>query len=150
MFKVTTYRFISLLLFLVIVQNAYAQTADISVDVNYVVIPQNGVMTMKGGQWVTEGETTVSGEITLLVKIDEAITKFTTKIIGNNEKNGLVTYQCANGESFYIDDAQTAHPVISSKFTLGNKQFKKSVDDFNRKNTNILAWDIWKHVHKQK
>jgi len=138
-----------LLFFLMTVQNAYSQSPDISVKATYGMKTRGGNLEFDGKQWVPVGKTTVEGGITLIVKLDGDITKFSTGITGTKKNGAEVIFQCANGEAFYLD-VKTAHPVTNSKFKTGNKRLIKLVNDYRKNKTDNLAWSIWKHVDSRR
>lgn len=136
-----------LLFILILTQSAYSQNPDISVRASFGLETAGGSLVMRGGQWVPEENTTVTGQITLVVKLDGDAATFPTNITGTKIINGQVTYPCENGESFYLD-GRTPHPIVSSKFKAGSVYLEKLIDEYRKNKTDMLAWSIWKHVDK--
>ncbi|VAW59071.1 hypothetical protein MNBD_GAMMA11-662 [hydrothermal vent metagenome] len=134
-----------IVLFLMSIQYAYAQSPDVSVRAKYGMETKGEGMMFDGKQWVPQGKTTVEGGITLVVKLEGNITEFSTGITGTKKKGSRVIFQCKNGESFYLK-VKTAHPVTNNKFKKSNKQLIELVDKFRKNKKEKLAWDIWKQV----
>jgi len=134
-----------IVLFLISIQYAYAQTPDVSVRVKYGMETKGEGMMFDGKQWVPQGKTTVEGGIKLIVILEGNSTEFSTSITGTKKKGSRVIFNCKNGESFYLKKT-TAHPVTNGKFKKSNKQLIELVDKFRKNKNEKLAWEIWKQV----
>lgn len=101
-----------------------------------------GNLVMKNGQWVPEEGTTVSGEITLGVKLDGLLRLFPSKITGTKMIKNQLVFLCENGESFFVV-GQTPHPYNSAPLneSISLAQLTK---DYRKNKSESLAWQLWK------
>ena len=143
MYKFTIARI--MLIILMPIQCAYAESSDVSVRATYAMETKGGGMMFDGKQWVPQGKTKVEGGISLFVKVDGSETRFSTSITGTKKKGTKVLFKCKNGESFYLK-VKAAHPFTSKKFTANKKQLKKLADKYRKNKTDKLAWSIWRQV----
>ena len=104
---------------------------------------EGGNLVMKNGQWVPENDTKVTGQIVLDVKYDGEPKIFPANITGTKITDDKTTFQCGNGESFYLV-GQKAYPTKDKTGKIDSEILEELISEYKKNKTEKLAWEIWR------